>query len=165
MALSFVHRHVEDAKVQLAEVEQRVVDVLGADQVLDDFVGNALGRLGLAVGLLLPGGKVLRGQGRVVLAQGLELGRCPAPVLQHLTGSFNKVPDSAGPVEARVDRPGDEVVDSVSKLMEQSHHLVVLEETRFLGRGLGEIAHQCSGRVAPLAVSVDEALTIVSRVI
>ena len=100
MAFGFVHRHVEDAKVQLAEVEQRVVDVLGPDQVLDDFVGNALGRLGLAVGLFFPCGEVLRRQRRVVFAQGLELGRRPAPVLQHLTGGFHKVPDSAGSVEA-----------------------------------------------------------------
>jgi hypothetical protein len=46
----------------------------------------------------------------------------------------------------------------VSELMEQGHHLVVLEETGFLGRGLGEVAHQCGGGIAPLAVRVDEAL-------
>ena len=49
------------------------------------------------------------------------------------------------------------------ELMEQGHHLVMLEETRFLGRRLGEVAHQCSGGVAPLAVSVDEALQLLAK--
>jgi len=42
VALRLVHGHIEHAKVQLPEVEQRIIDVLGADQVRNQRVGNLL---------------------------------------------------------------------------------------------------------------------------
>lgn len=42
VALGLVDGHVEDTKVQLAKVEQGIVDVLGADEVLDNGVRDLL---------------------------------------------------------------------------------------------------------------------------
>lgn len=160
LALRLVDGHVEDAKVQLAEVEQRLVDVFRADEVRDDFVGDLFGRRGRDVlaGLFAPSCHVVRREGGVVLAQGFELRGGPAPVLQHLTGCFHKVAHGVGAVEARPDRLGDQVVDAVAQLVEERHHLVVLEQTGFLGGGLGEVAHQCRRGVSTVTVGIDEAL-------
>lgn len=165
VARRLVHRHVEDAKVQLPQIEQRVVDVLRPDQILNQLVWDLLRRLRRPDRrLLLPGLKVLRRQRRVVLAQRLQLPRRPAPVLQHLAGRFDKVPHSVRAVEPRVRRLRHEVVDPVSQLVEQRHHLVVLQQTGFLRRWLGEVAHQRRGRVSAFAVDIDEALHHVSQI-
>lgn len=92
-------------------------------------------------------------------AEGLELGRGPAPVLEHLAGRLDEVADRVGPVEAGVGRPRHQVVDAVAQLVEERHDLVVLEETGLLGRWLGEVAHQRGGGVPSLAVDIDEALS------
>lgn len=55
-----VHGHVKDTEVQLAEVEQGVVDVLGADQALNEVVRDSLRRLASVLGALLEGSLVLR---------------------------------------------------------------------------------------------------------
>lgn len=158
VALGLVDGHVEDTKVQLAKVEQGIVDVLGADEVLDNGVRDLLRGGFLATGLLLPGGEVVRRESGVVLAEGLELGWGPAPVLEHLTGCFDEVPDGVGAVETGVDRLGDEVVDAVAEFVEESHDFVVLEQAGLLGSRLGEVAHQRSSRVAAVALGVDETL-------
>lgn len=139
VSLGFVDSHVENTEMQLAEVEKGIVDVFRADQVLDHIVGDAFGRLGLAIGLLFPSGEVLRGDGRVVLAEGFELRGSPAPVLEHLAGCFDEIAHGAGAVETRVDGPGDEVVDTVAEFMEEGYHFVVFEEARFLFARLGEV--------------------------
>mgnify|MGYP003637798741 CR=1 FL=1 len=69
-----VDRHVEDAEVELAEVEEGVVDVLDGDLFLDEIVSDLLA-------------------GEVVVAEGFELGGGPAPVLQHLGGGFDEIAD------------------------------------------------------------------------
>ena len=69
-----VDRHVEDAEVELAEVEEGVVDVLDGDLLLDEIVGNLLA-------------------GEVMVAERFELGGGPAPVLEHLGGGFDEIPD------------------------------------------------------------------------
>ena len=43
-----VHTHVEERKMQLAEVEQRSIYVLGADDVFDHLHGNLLASLVVA---------------------------------------------------------------------------------------------------------------------
>lgn len=40
--LGRVHSHVEDTKVQLTEVEQSIIDVLGGDELLNEVVRNLL---------------------------------------------------------------------------------------------------------------------------
>ena len=99
-----VHGHVEHAKVKLAQVEHIIVDVLGADQVLDQLIGNDPSErlLVFVSGALLPGGKVLGRKSGVVLAERFELRRGPAPVLEHLAGGLDKVADGVGAVEAGV---------------------------------------------------------------
>jgi hypothetical protein len=68
-----VNGHVEQAKMQLAQVEEAIVDVLGGDLLLDEVIGNLLARL-------------------VMAAEALELAGRPAPVLKHLAGRLDKVP-------------------------------------------------------------------------
>lgn len=161
----FVDGHVKDTKVQLAQVEEGIIDMLGGDQTLDDVVWDALrrrGRRGLtaALGLLgfLPAGKVLGGQGRIMATEGAQLGRRPAPVLKHLAGSLHKVPYCVGAVEAGVDGLGHEIVDTVTQLVEQSNHFIMFEEGGLLGGRFGEVADQCSRGVSALAFGVNEAL-------
>lgn len=165
VAGGFVDGHVENTKVQLAQVEEGVVDVLGADEVVDDVVGDALGwgrggGFAAAAGLVsfLPAGEVFGREGGVVTAQGAQLRGRPAPVLEHLAGGFDKVPYGVGAVETGVDRLGDEVVDTVAQLVEEGDDFVVLEETGLLGGGLGEVAHQRGGGITAVASCVDEAL-------
>ena len=93
-----------------------------------------------------------------MLAEGLELGWGPAPVLEHLAGCFDEVTDSVCAVEAGVGGLRDEIVDSVTKLMEEGHNLLVLEQTRLLRRWLGEVADQSSRWVASLSILIDVAL-------
>lgn len=115
MALGLVDCHVIDTKMQLTEGEQSIVDVLGLDEVVDQVIWNLLRRLRLPGSLLFPGGEVLGRQGRVMLAEELELTGGPAPVLQHLRGSFDEVLDSACPVEARVRRYAYKIMDTMTQ--------------------------------------------------
>ena len=132
--------HVEDTEVKLAEVEQGIVDVFRANQILNEVVRDVFGRLGFAVCLLFPAGEVVGRDVRVVLAEGFQLRRSPAPVLEHLAGRFDEVAYGAGAVEARVDCPGDKIVDTVAKFVEEGYDFVVLEQTGFLFARLGEVA-------------------------
>lgn len=91
-------------------------------------------------------------------AESAQLRGSPAPVLQHLARCLDEIPHSAGAVETGVDSTGNQVVNTVAQLVEQSHHLVVLEQTRLLGAGLGEVANQCGGRETSVTISIDEAL-------
>ncbi len=83
----FVHGHVEDAEVQLAQIEQGVVDVLRLDQFRNQLVRDFLRRLGLCAavcavgGLFLPRLEVLGRERGVVLAERFQLRGRPAPVL------------------------------------------------------------------------------------
>lgn len=165
MALGGVDAHIEDTEVQLAEVEKRVVDVLGADEVLNDIVwdtlgGGTSGGLAAAACLLgfLPTGQVFGGQCGVVAAEGAELRGCPAPVLEHLAGRLDEVPDCAGAVEAGVGGSRDKIVNAVAQLVEEGYDFVVLEQTGLLGAGLGEVAHQSSSGEASVAIRIDKAL-------
>ena len=154
----FVDGHVEDAKVELAEVEEGVVDVFGLDEVGDELVRELGFGVGCVLaGLVAPGGVVLGRQGRVVRAQGFELGRGPAPVLEHLRGGFDEVADDVCAVEAGVVRFGDEVVDAVAEFVEEGGDLFVLEEAGLLGCRLGEVAYESCDGVVARAVCVDEA--------
>lgn len=54
--------HVEDTKMQLAQIEQGVIDVFGLDEVVDQFVWNLLAGLWLVAGIFLPGGHILWGE-------------------------------------------------------------------------------------------------------
>lgn len=104
----FVHGHVEDAEVQLAQVEQGVVDVLGLDEVgnqlVRDFLGRFRSRAGVVAvsGLFLPCLEILGRERGVVFAERFQLRRRPAPVLQHLAGRLDEVADGVCAVEARV---------------------------------------------------------------
>lgn len=158
VALGLVDGHVKDTKVQLAKVEEGIVDVLSADEVLDHRVRDLFRGGFLAACLLLPGSEVVRRQRGVVLAEGLELGWGPAPVLEHLARCFDEVPDGVGAVETGVDCLGDQVVDTVAEFVEESHDFIVLEQAGLLGGRLGKVAHQCSGWVAAVALRVDETL-------
>jgi len=51
----------------------------------------------------------------------------------------------------------------MAQLVEEGHHLVVLEKTGLLWGRLGKVAHQGSGREASVAVSIDKALQYISR--
>jgi len=83
----FVHGHVEDAEVQLAQVEQGVVDVLRLDQFRNQVVGDFLRRFGLCAavcavgGLFLPRLEILGRERGVVFAERFQLRGCPAPIL------------------------------------------------------------------------------------
>ena len=87
--------HIEDAEVELAEVEEGIVDVLGLDLKIDKGVWNLFA-------------------GLVVLAQILELFFSPAPVLEHLTWGFDEIANDGSTVEARVLGTASKIVDSVS---------------------------------------------------
>lgn len=50
----------------------------------------------------------------------------------------------------------------MTKLVEESHNFIVLEQARLLRRGLGEVAHESSCWVAAVAILIDEALANVS---
>ena len=157
VALRFVDRHVEDAEVELAEVEERVVDVLGLDEGLDQLVRDfLLGFGGVRAGLFAPCGFVFGGEGGVVLAQGFELGGSPAPVFEHLRGGFDEVADYVCAVETGVVCFGDEVVDAVAQFVEEGSHLFVLEETWLFGCRLREVADEGCDRVVACAVCVYE---------
>ncbi len=138
MRLGCVDRHIERTEVKLAKVKQRVVDVLGPDQLLNEIIRDRLSR-------------------DVVLAQPLQLRRSPAPVLQHLAGCLDKVAHDARAVEARVLRAANEIVDSVAQLVEERDNLIVLEERWLIGRRLGEVAYERCGRVTACAVCGHEA--------
>ena len=125
-----VDGHVEDAEVQLAEVEEGVVDVLDRDDLLDEVLGDLLARL-------------------VVGRQGADLARRPAPVLQHLAGRLHEVPHRRRPVEPAVLGPPRQVVDAVAELVEECHDFLVLQQGWLLRRRLGEVADQRRGRVSP----------------
>lgn len=132
--------------------------MLGADDVVNHIVGDLSWGLSVAAGLFLPASEVFGRQGGVVLAEGLELRGCPAPVLQHLTRCLDKVPHGVSAMETGVKSLGDEVVDAVTQFVEEGHHLVVLKQTGLLGSRLGEVAHQRGGWVATVAIGVDETL-------
>lgn len=87
--------HVKDAEVKLAEIKEGVVDVLGIDLKIDKVVWNLFA-------------------GLVVLTQVLQLFFSPAPILEHLTWSFDKISDDGSAVEARVLGTASKVVDSMS---------------------------------------------------
>lgn len=74
--------HVEDAEVELTEVEEGVVDVLDGDLLGDEIVWDLLAC-------------------EVVVAEGFELGWSPAPVLKHLGGCFDEIAYDRCAVEAR----------------------------------------------------------------
>jgi len=44
MARSLMHSHIEGAKVKLSEVEERIVDMLSLQEVVDQFIRNVLRR-------------------------------------------------------------------------------------------------------------------------
>lgn len=75
--------HIVDAEVELTEVEKCVIDVFGADLLLNQIIGD----------LLLS---------NIMLAQRLKLGCGPAPILEHLTGCFDKITDNGCTVETGV---------------------------------------------------------------
>lgn len=158
VSLWLVHGHVKDTKMKLAQIEQSVVDMLRADQILDNVVGNPLGGLRLALGLLLPGSQVFGGQGGIVSTKRFELRRGPAPILQHLAGRLDEVAHSVGPVETRVDCPRDKIMNAVSKLVEQCHNFVVLEKAGFFGRRFGEVANERRRGIVAVARCIDKTL-------
>ena len=114
VTLRLVHSHVEDAKVELPQVKQCIIDMLCTDEVGDHLFWDILRWLCLSVCLLLPCRKVLGRQRRVVLAERLELLRVPAPVLEHLARSLDKVTNRTGSVEPRVDGLRNKIVDTVT---------------------------------------------------
>ena len=63
MARRFVNGHVEDSKVELAEVEEGAVDVLGADEFSDKVVWDFLRGWGFC-----------RGMGGILITPGSEIG-------------------------------------------------------------------------------------------
>ena len=65
-------------------------------------------------------------------AQGLELLWCPAPILEHLAGRFDKVTDGASTMETGKSSSRNKVVDTMPKLMEENDDLVVLKQAGFL---------------------------------
>lgn len=79
-----VDGHVVDAEVELAEVEEGVVDVFGFDQGRDQAVGDGgagfsgVGTFGLSG---FPCCEVFWRKRGIVTTQGFELGWSPAPVL------------------------------------------------------------------------------------
>lgn len=145
MRRRFVHGHVKDAEMQLAQIEQCVVDVFGANQTVDNIIGDSLLHL-LARGLL-----VFR-QSRVMPTQRFQLRRRPAPVLKHLARRLDKVAHCIRTVETRICSLGNEVVDSMAQFVEERDDFVVFQETRFFGGGFGEIADQRCCRISPFSV-------------
>ena len=87
--------HVEDAEMELAKVEDSIVNVLRLDLEIDELVWDLLA-------------------GLKVLAQCLELFFCPTPVLEHLTWCFDEISDNAGTVEAGVLGACSKIMDSVA---------------------------------------------------
>ena len=79
--------------MELAEVEEGVVDVLCVDEVGDEVVGDVFGGFGGAGAGFLIGGFVGGGEVRVVVGEGFQLGGGPAPVFEHLGGGFDEVAD------------------------------------------------------------------------
>lgn len=73
MTFRLMNCHVENTKVELAEVEQSIIDMLRPDQVLNNIVWNLFRWLGLAAVVFLPLLKVFGRHGRVVLAERLKL--------------------------------------------------------------------------------------------
>jgi len=45
MARSLMHSHIEGTEVELSEVEQGIIHMLGLEKVINQFVRNVLGRL------------------------------------------------------------------------------------------------------------------------
>lgn len=96
-----MHFHVEEGKMELAKIEQRVVDVFSFDDRVDDLLRHPFA-------------------GLVVMGETDDFGRAPAPVFEHLGGSFNKVAYDTSSVKACIFGDRDEVVDTMTKFMEES---------------------------------------------
>ena len=74
MILRLVYRHVKDAEMQLAQIEQSAVEIFRLDQFLDEVVGYAFSGFGaVGLGFLLPRFEVLAGKGGVVSAKCFQL--------------------------------------------------------------------------------------------
>lgn len=130
--------HVEDAEVELAQVEEGAVDVFDADLLLDQVVGNLC-------------------TGEVVIGEGLELRWGPAPVFEHLTRCFDEISDDGCSVEARVFCSSGKIMDSMAEFVEESNDFIVLQKRWFRFCRLGEIANKCCGWVSTSAIRVCEA--------
>lgn len=72
MGLQVVHLHVEESEMELTEIEQRVIDMFCFDDCVDDLLGHFLA-------------------GLIVMGKTDDFGRAPAPVFEHLGGSFDKI--------------------------------------------------------------------------
>lgn len=69
--------------MELAEIEQCVIDMFSFDDGVNDFLGHFLASL-------------------VVMGETDNFGRAPAPIFEHLRGSFDKVAYDTGSMEACV---------------------------------------------------------------
>lgn len=87
--------------MELAKIEQRVVDVFGFDDRVDDLLRHLFA-------------------GLVVMGETDDFGRAPAPVFEHLRGSFDKVAYDASSVKTCIFGDRNEVVNTVTKFMEES---------------------------------------------
>lgn len=81
MGLRVVHLHVEKGEMELAEIEQCVVDVFGFDDRVNNLLGHFL-------------------TGLVVMGKTDYFGRAPTPVFEHLGGSFNKIAHDTSSMKA-----------------------------------------------------------------
>lgn len=97
-------------------------------------------------------------EGRVVSTYMLQLRGYPAPVLEHLTGSFAEIIDRGGAMKVAIRCSGNEIVDAVTQLMEKLPHLVMSQETRLLSGRFCKIAHQRRGGIMACAVFLNETL-------
>ena len=128
-----VETHVEKSKVQLSQVEQTCVHMLGLDQLVDQLVRNRLGSF-----------KVRR--------QCLEFVGRPRPELQHLRWTFDKVSWNTSSMETGVFGLGQQTVDAVAQLMEESCHFVVFQQRWLCLCWFGEVTNQ--SRVSSLSCAI-----------
>lgn len=94
-----------------------------------------------------------------MVAEGPELGRRPAPVLEHLARQLAKVDGHAlGTVEVGVLRLGHEVVDAVAQLVQKRRDLEMAKQAGLAWRWLGKGAEQSRGRIMACSVFSSESL-------
>ena len=101
---------------------------------------------------------VLGRQGRVMPAEEPERLSGPGPSLQHLAWSFAKIVGAGSAVELGVCRLGDEIMYTVTELMEEHTDFDMLEEAWPAGLRFLEVADQHGSWVMTCPICLDEAL-------
>lgn len=132
--------HIEEGSGQKFGIDKALAVGLSGSNLRDKSIGDSLASL-IMFGIFLHNLRVA------------------APILHNLTGEFDKVARHRGTCQGRIVALAKETVKGMAKLVEEGLTLIEIEERRFVGGRLCEVADDLNDRDNVVTLAVDALTT------